>query len=55
MKSNSITQISGTSGQFVGVVAVQTSGSLTIKIVGDTLQTKSEEFWLSSKVCDKYF
>jgi len=45
MKANSITQISGTSGQFVGVVAVQTSGSLTIKIVGDTLQTKSEEFF----------
>lgn len=45
MKSNSITQISGTSGQFVGVVAVQTSGNLTIKIVGDTLQTKSEEFF----------
>ena len=45
MKSNSITQISGTSGKFIGVVAVQTSGSLTMKIVGDTLQTKSEEFF----------
>jgi hypothetical protein len=44
MKSTSITQISGNSGQFVGVIAVPTSGNLTIKIVGDTLQTKSEEF-----------
>ena len=45
MKSNSVTQISGTTGKFIGVIAVQTSGNLTIKIVGDTLQTKSEEFF----------
>jgi hypothetical protein len=42
MKSNSVTQISGTTGKFICVIAVQTSGNLTIKIVGDTLQTKSE-------------
>ncbi len=29
----------------IGGVAIQTSGSLTMKIVGDTLQTKSEEFF----------
>ena len=45
MKSSSIMQISGNSGRFVGMIAVQTSGNLTIKIVGDTLQTKSEEFF----------
>ncbi|MCT7948766.1 hypothetical protein NG798_03100 [Ancylothrix sp. C2] len=45
MKANSIPQISGNTGKLVGVVAVQTNGSLTIKLVGDTLQTKSEEFF----------
>ena len=50
MKANSIPQISGVPGKFVGVVAVQTSGTITMKLVGDTLQIKSEElFGLETK------
>lgn len=50
MKANSIPQISGNTGKLVGVVAVQTNGSLTMKLVGDTIQTKSEElFGLETK------
>ena len=45
MKANSIPQISGNTGKLVGLTPVQTSGSLTMKLVGDTLQIKSEEFY----------
>ncbi|MEG3904689.1 hypothetical protein QUB19_20310 [Microcoleus sp. B4-C5] len=38
MKSKSVTQISGIPGQLVGAVPVRTSGTGTLKIVGDTLQ-----------------
>lgn len=45
MKSKSVTQISGIPGQLVGAVPVRTSGTGTIKIVGDTLQGNFTSFF----------
>lgn len=45
MKANHITQINGTSGQLIGVVPVQTNGTVTLKIAGDTLQFRDETFF----------
>ncbi|WP_373535929.1 hypothetical protein [Microcoleus sp.] len=45
MKSKSVTQISGLPGQLVGAVPLRTSGTGTIKIVGDTLQGNFTSFF----------
>jgi hypothetical protein len=45
MKSKSVTQISGIPGQLVGLVPVRTSGTGTLKIVGDTLQGNFNSFF----------
>ena len=45
MKSKSVTQISGIPGQLVGAVPLRTSGTATIKIVGDTLQGNFTSFF----------
>ena len=45
MKSKSVTQISGIPGQLVGLVPVRTSGTGTLKIVGDTLQGNFTSFF----------
>ena len=45
MKSKSVTQISGLPGQLVGAVPLRTSGTATIKIVGDTLQGNFTSFF----------
>jgi len=45
MKSKSVTQISGIPGQLVGAVPVRTSGTGTLKIVGDTLQGNFTSFF----------
>lgn len=45
MKSKSVTQISGIPGQLVGAVPVRTSGTGTLKIVGDTLQGNFNSFF----------
>lgn len=45
MKSKSVTQITGIPGQLVGAVPVRTSGTGTLKIVGDTLQGNFTSFF----------
>ncbi|NJK73964.1 MAG: hypothetical protein HC942_07275 [Microcoleus sp. SU_5_6] len=45
MKSKSVTQISGLPGQLVGAVPLRTSGTGTIKIVGDALQGNFDSFF----------
>ena len=44
MKSNQVIQISGTPGQIVGIVPVQSNGTITVKLVGEMLQISSESF-----------
>jgi hypothetical protein len=34
MKSNQVIQISGIPGQIVGIVPVQSNGTITVKLVG---------------------
>lgn len=45
MKSKSVAKISGLPGKLVGAVPLRTSGTGTIKIVGDTLQGNFTSFF----------
>lgn len=45
MKSNQVIQISGTPGQIVGIVPVQSNGTIAVKLVGEMLQISSESFF----------
>ncbi|MEG4329748.1 hypothetical protein [Microcoleus sp. herbarium5] len=45
MKSNQVIQISSTPGQIMGIVPLQSNGTITAKFVGELLQISSESFF----------